>query len=284
MARPLSDDSIEHRVCVAYLRLQGLARNTIYREEIRRLQDGWEEDGARVSGLHFDAKGYLASPPSGWQLALVDEICQRSGLILPWLPQRLKEISLDDMRVWHDRPMFDDVPGWTLEPKARRRRSRRGVASNKLTQQRSAQSISDDFVPLDEEAVPGIMDEALRKALAEMEAEIRGGRTSASTNPSAETLDLATFKHVAVLLRQVGERHHALEDGNSECWTVFDWHQEGVSDTDIAKRLWPQLHPTDIRHRVHQRLQTARRIIDMAYAAEPIRREKRRKRRLAPTQ
>jgi|SRR5882724_54805 len=275
MARPLSDDSIEHRVRVAYVRKQALARNEIYYEVMHRLRDGWEEDGVRVPGLHFDEKGYLASAPSGPHLALIDEISKRSGLILPWLPEHLKQMSLDDVRGWHN-PVFNDVPGWTLQLKARRRRSRRVLSSTTVPKQGPAQPISlKDFVPIDEEAI--------RKEIKKIETEMRSGHTSAWANSSLETFDTKDFKAVPVPLRQLGQRHHALDDGYFECWSVFDWHRDGIPDTEIARRLWPQLDPNDIRHRVHQRLKTAGRLIEMAYSEEPIQREKRRKQRPVPT-
>src|SRR5438445_3262802 len=59
MAPPLSDDSVEHRVRVAYVRKQALARNESYRDVMRRLENGWEEDGVWLPGLNFDKNGYL---------------------------------------------------------------------------------------------------------------------------------------------------------------------------------------------------------------------------------
>jgi hypothetical protein len=270
MAQPLSEDLIDHRVRVAYLRVQGLARNDTYCERIRRLQDGWEEDGVRVRGLHFDEQGYLASPPAGPHLTLVEEICDTSGLILPSLPERLREVSLDDMlRHWHDRPIVDDVPGWVPQPKAK------AVEPSRLAHRDAAQPIAwNDFVSLDEKAI--------RDAIAEIEEEGHSTEGSAWVSTSLETLDVDEDLHRApVSLRQLGQRHHGLGDGYVECWKAFDLHRDGIPDTEIAQQLWPELDPRVVRYRVHERLKTARRLINMAYSAEPIQRETRRRRRTA---
>jgi hypothetical protein len=120
MPRPLqhlSDEEIEQRVHVTYHRAQALARNRWYCRDLERLRDGFTAHGARVRGLHFDERGFLADLPFGPSRTLFDKIRDRTRLALPMLPGALRGLSLDNLRCWpDDEPIFDDLPGRTYEP------------------------------------------------------------------------------------------------------------------------------------------------------------------------
>jgi hypothetical protein len=267
--RPLSERSVDHRLRVADIHREALARNQDYSNDVIVLVNGWDDAGIRLEPLHFDERGCLGSPPYGPYLGLVERICSRSGLVLPWLPESLKALTLDDIRGWAKDQLFQHVPGWTLEPRERRRRRR--PASPVAVTADLTQGISfEQFASIDEERIR-----------ARMGLEHRAASESSFTVSPFDQFAGLDFKRVAIPFRQLGQRHHGLEDGYRECWKVFDWHRDSIPDTEIATRLWPELAQEDpglIRHRVHQRLKTARILIANAYPETPVQPESRRKR------
>jgi hypothetical protein len=100
-----SERAYRRKAKMLWVQAQALARNSEYRAHIERLIDM----GCDISP---DGSLGLRASPFGEVASLIKEICERSGLEDPILPERLAELTPEDI----DERMFTGFLGYTREP------------------------------------------------------------------------------------------------------------------------------------------------------------------------
>ncbi len=105
MSRPLSEQTIHHRMIIKYHQAQALGRNLEYQEDIRAVQ--------RL-GIRFGHDGFADPFSYTPHITTVVDICRRAGLLCLILPQHLRRLTVEDLLGYNERPLFYDLPGYAL--------------------------------------------------------------------------------------------------------------------------------------------------------------------------
>lgn len=122
MPRQPSDAAIHRRAVVAFHRAQALGRNPEYRADLLAL---------RAAGWHFGRDGIEHPALEVFDPTLrarAKAIRERAGLMRLVMPKRLRALTV--RKIWKSyahAPLFDDVPGWTVELMPRGQKPRPGA-------------------------------------------------------------------------------------------------------------------------------------------------------------
>jgi len=255
--RLLSDEAIRERCRRAYHRAQALARNENYLNDTKALQK---------LGLRFGVDGFPdVNHMVPWEISeFCGRVCERAGLVVPILPDALKDLSVEQIfATWDTNPIFRDLPGWkrTIKPTPRRQPTR-GRYQPPATESAEAQEL--------ELVDPGDLSEAPAP---------QPGESSRFFMPSdSRAKRLLRVQPVPEV--KVGRRYRGTPQG--ECWTVYDLKKGGKLPGEIMKRLWPgelqrdrqrrklTLNKTPLQQRVPVRFKQAERLIHLAYPERQI--------------
>jgi hypothetical protein len=237
--RYLSDAAIRKRAIIFYHVAQALSRNSDYQKDIEKLHS---------LGVPFDSKFGMADHWPSWDaLAVSKDVCERSGLRLPMLPQALRRLTLDRLVAYHRGPIFKGMPGWAIKLKSRKA---------------AARVLGPDPRPT------GYRDLSPRTVR-----ELRQVRP-------------VPLKRLQKRHRGVSAGDGPPDDHFSQCWKVYDLRRQGKREREILASLWPEELPTQdaqrqrkgqadssvktpLRQRVYDFDATAKALIKAAYPPLP---------------